>query len=102
MRVGVLGGGAHVGPAAEQLAPALVVQELIARSLDGLEALAVLGELVAEIADALVGLFLLRRVELLLREGVVLVDGALEGRQGGAEGAEGGGADEGGGGGGGG
>lgn len=97
--VGVLGRGAHVRPPAQQLVPALAVERLVARALEGLEVLAVLGQLVAEIADALVRLLLLRGVELLLRQGIVLVDRPLEGCEGGAEGAQGGGADDRGGGG---
>lgn len=70
-----------------------MVHGLVARGLERLELPAVLGQLGAEVAYALEGLLLLGRVELLLGERVVLVDGALEGRQGGAEGAQRGGAD---------
>jgi hypothetical protein len=52
---------------------------LVARGLEGVEAGAEVGELGAEVADALEGLVLLGGVELLLRERVVLVDGAGEG-----------------------
>lgn len=81
---------AAAAAAAEELVPVLPVQDLVARRLEGVDLPPVAGELGAEVADALVGLLLLGRVELLLREGVVLVDGLLEGRQGGAEGAQGG------------
>ena len=77
-----------VWPSAEQLAAVLGVKGVVARGFQGLELLAVVGELGAEVAYALVGLLLLGRVELLLRKRVVLVDGALECGQGGAEGAE--------------
>lgn len=70
-----------------------MVHGLVARGLERLELPAVLGQLGAEVAYALEGLLLLGRVELLLGERVVLVDGALEGRQGGAEGPQRGGAD---------
>lgn len=89
--VGVLWRGG-VGPAAEELAAVLVVHGLVAGGLERLELAAVVGQLGAEVAYALEGLLLLGRVELLLGERVVLVDGALEGRQGGAEGAQRGGA----------
>lgn len=92
--VGVLGGG-DVAPAlAQQLAAVLGVQGLVAAGLEGVDLPAVGGQLGAEVADALVGLVLLGRVELLLGERVVLVDGLLEGRQRRAEGAEGRGAEE--------
>lgn len=81
---------AGVGPpVAQQLAAVAAVQGLVARALGALELAAVRGELGAEAADALARLVLLGRVELLAREGVVLVDGALEGGERGREGAEG-------------
>lgn len=46
-------------------------------------------QLLPEVADALKGLFLLGRVQLLLGEGVVLVYGARKGCERGGEGAEG-------------
>lgn len=79
MRIRVLGRGGDVGAAAEQLGAVLAVEDLVAGGLERVELLAVLGELGAEVADALVGLVLLRRVELLLGKRVVLVDGLLEG-----------------------
>lgn len=94
VRVRVLG-GRHVRPSSQQLVPVLAVQHLVARGLQRIHLLPVGRELGAEVADALVGLLLLGRVELLLREGVVLVDGLLEGGQRCAEGAEGGGAEDG-------
>lgn len=89
--VGVLGRvAAGVGPpVAQQLAAVAAVQGLVARAPGALELAAVGGELGAEAADALARLVLLGRVELLAREGVVLVDGALEGGERGREGAEG-------------
>lgn len=88
VRVGVLRGGCDVGPAAEQLGAVLGVVGLVAGGLQGLEVAAVLGQLGAEVADALVGFLLLRRVELLLGERGVLVDGLLEGGEGRGEGAQ--------------
>lgn len=66
------------------------VQGLIARRLEGVELAAVARDLGAEVADALKGLLLLGRIQLLPGEGVVLVDGLLEGGERGGEGAEGG------------
>lgn len=85
--VRVLGRGG-VGPPAEELAAVLRVQRLVARRLEGLKLPPVRRQLGAEVAYALEGLLLLGWVELLLGEGVVLVDGALEGGQGGAEGSQ--------------
>lgn len=92
VRVRILGGGGNVGPAAQQLVAVLAVQHVVARVLDGVELPAVLGQLGAEVSDALVGLVLLGGVELLLSQRAVLVDGSLEGGKGGRERAEGGGA----------
>lgn len=92
--VGVLGGGDVTPALAQQLAAVLGVQGLVAADFEGIDLLAVGGQLGAEVADALVGFFLLGRVELLLGERVVLVNGLLEGRQRRAEGAEGRGAEE--------
>jgi hypothetical protein len=65
------------------------VRGLLARGFQRVELRAEVGQLGAEVADALDGLFLLGRVEFLFREGVVLVDGAGEGGEGGGEGAQG-------------
>lgn len=79
VRIWVLGRRGDVGPAAEQLGTVLAVEDLVALRLERVELFAVLGELGAEVSDALVGFVLLRGVELLLGERVVLVDGPLEG-----------------------
>lgn len=86
--IGILRRSDVSSPLAQQLAPILCVQSLVALRLEGVHLLTVGGELGAEIPDALVRLVLFGRVQLLLREGVVLVDGLLEGRQRRAERAE--------------
>jgi hypothetical protein len=55
------------------------VRGLLPRGFERIELAAEVGELGAEVADALPGLFLFGCVELLFGEGVVLVDGAGEG-----------------------
>jgi hypothetical protein len=62
---------------------------LLACGLQRVQLGAELGQLGAEVADTLVRLLLLRRVELLLGQRAVLVDGAREGGQRGRERAEG-------------
>lgn len=72
------------------------MQHIVARTLERVKLLAILGQLGAEVPYALVGFLLLGWVQLLLGKRVVLVDGFLEGCQGGGERAEGGGAEDGG------
>lgn len=100
IRIGVLGSRSHIGSTAQQLIAILTMQHIVARGLERVKFLAILGKLGAEIPYALVGLLLLCWVEFLLGERVVLVDSFLEGGQGCGEGAEGRGAEDGGGGGG--
>lgn len=94
-RVGVLRRVGGEGSSPQQLGAVLGVRGLVARGFEGVHLCAEVGELGAEVAYPLVGLFLLGRVQLLLGEAVVLVDGAGEGGQRGGEGAEGGGGEEG-------
>ncbi|TLD15154.1 hypothetical protein PspLS_10642 [Pyricularia sp. CBS 133598] len=89
--IGVLWRRGHKRAAAEQLGPVLGVRCIFAGGLEAVELAAEAVQLLAEVADALKGLFLLGRVQLLLGEGVVLVHGAREGGERGGEGAEGGG-----------
>lgn len=79
--VGVLGGGGGVGSAAQQLGAVGGVLGVLARALEAVEARAEVGQLGAEIADPVVRLLLLRRVQLLPRQRRVLVQRAREGRQ---------------------
>ncbi len=81
--VRVLGRGCGKGPAAEQLGAALVVGGVLALGLERVGLGAKLRELVAEVAQTLVGLLLLGGVELLLCQGRVFVQRAREGGQGG-------------------
>lgn len=76
--IGILRRGG-IRPAPQELAAVLGVERVVAGGLEGFELAAVFGQLGAEVAYALVGFLLFRWVELLPREGVVLVDGALEG-----------------------
>lgn len=88
VRIGILRSRHVAPPLTQQLAPVLGVQDLVALRLERVHLFAVSGELGTEVADALVRLVLFSGVELLLREGAVLVDGLLKGRQRRAEGAE--------------
>ena len=79
--VRVLRGGSGEGAAAEELRAVGGVLGVLAGLLQGVELGAQVGELGAEVADALVGLLLLGRVQLLPRQRRVLVEGPREGRQ---------------------
>lgn len=81
----VLGGRGGEGPAAEQLGAVLVVRGIVAPRFEPVELGAELRELGAEVAQALVSLVLLGRVEFLPGQGRVLVQRAREGRQRGRE-----------------
>lgn len=96
IRVGILRRRGHIRPTAQQLITILTMQHIIARGLERVKLLAILRQLSAKIPYALVGFLLLCWVEFLLGERVVLVDGFLEGGQGGGERAEGRGAEDGG------
>jgi hypothetical protein len=77
--VWILWCGSGEWSAPEQLISVICVRGLLPRGFEGVELAAEVGELGAEVADALKGFFLFGCVELLLGEGVVLVDGAGEG-----------------------
>ena len=79
--VRILRGGGGEGAAAEELGAVGGVLGVLAGLLQGVELGAQVGELGAEVADALVGLLLLGRVQLLPRQRRVLVEGPREGRQ---------------------
>ena len=87
--VRVLGRAAHKRPAAQELGAALGLDGVVARRLQPSDLRPVFLQLRAEPGDALEGLLLLCRVELLLGELVVLVERPGEGGQAGREGAEG-------------
>ena len=86
--VRVLRGAAHKGSAAKQLGAVLGLHGVVTGGLEAVELGAVLLELGAKVAEAVEGLLLLGRVELLFAEGVVLVERAGEGREAGRERAE--------------
>lgn len=79
VRIWILGRGADKRPPAQQLATIRAVQRVVARRFQSVKVTAVGRELGAEVAYTLVCFFLLGWVELLLGEGCVFVDGALEG-----------------------
>ncbi|RYP70240.1 hypothetical protein DL771_005627 [Monosporascus sp. 5C6A] len=79
--VGILRRSRGERPTAQQLGAVGGVQGLLARPLELVEARAVVGELGAEVAEALVRLVLLGGARLLARERRVLVERAREGRQ---------------------